>query len=570
MAEEPRHRTVAVIVPRTHSRLRNPLVWVGCLAVAALVLRVVGISFGLPYHYHWDEPTLLNRVIRMGSGDLNPHYFWYPSLLMYVGLLLEGMLYLGGHAVGVYQSPDAFAAAYFENSTGVYLAARILVATIGVLTVVLTFVVGRRFFSTPVALAGAALLAVAPIQVASSHFFTTDVPMTCFVLAAYVMLWNVYTKARRRDYVMAGVLIGLGVATKYLPGLLLASLLIAHLGGVRRRTGTWRPTLDAGDFALGVAAAGAAFFVASPFVFLDWGTALHDYSLLSAQKTAQGCVDCPPSFLSYVTAALPWSVGPVAYVVGLAGLVSAFWQTPSRRIELALFWSFPVLLFVVVGSGRQPLARYLVPLAPFLALAAADVFWRAGESLARSFRVPQVQLGAAALFVLVAIVPAAIVSARYDAYLTQPDPRTAAAAWFAANVPAGTTIAVQPIQERYFLTAPIMTESQLAALEAYIPTSKTSLRRSVDDYFRSRVVYPDVPFVYDLNALRAGGVRYIVLSSAHFHNVDPAIEDPFYAQLASVGRVAAQFSPRMELPDPGLYPVYQPTITIYEVPSETS
>ena len=136
-------------------------------------------------------------------------------------------------------------------------------------------------------------------------------------------------------------------------------------------------------------------------------------------------------------------------------------------------------------------------------------------------------------------------------------------------MPAGTTIAVQPIQDRYFLTAPIMTESQLAALEAYIPASKTSLRRTVDDYFRSRVVYPDVPFVYDLNALRTEGVRYIVLSSAHFHNVDPAIEDPFYAQLASVGRVAAQFSPRMELPDPDLYPVYQPTITIYEVPSET-
>ena len=541
-----------------------------CLAVGALALRLVGISFGLPYHYHWDEPTLMNRVMRMGGGDLNPHYFWYPSLLMYAGLLLEGMVYAAGHALGAYHSPDSFAAAYFESSTTVYLAGRVLVAVTGAATVVLTFLVGRRFFSTPVALAGAAMLAVAPIQVASSHFFTTDVPMTFFVLAAYLALWGVYIRGRRRDYVAAGVLIGLGVATKYLPGLLLGSLLIAHLGGVRRRTGEWRWSAGAGNMALGVAVAGVAFFAASPFVFLDWRTALHDYSLLSAQKTAQGCVDCSPSFLPYVTVALPWSVGIATYVAGLAGLVSAFWQKPGRRIELALFWSFPVLLFIVVGSGRQPLARYLVPLAPFLALAAADVFWRAGRSVAASFRLPGARIAFPAAFVLVAILPAAFASARYDAYLLQPDPRTAAASWFAANVPSGTTIAVQPIQDRYFLTAPIMTDSQLATLEGYIPTSKASLRASVDSYFRSRVVYPDVPFVYDLDKLRGEGVRYVVLSSAHYHNVDPAIEDPFYAQLASVGHVAAQFTPRMQIPDAGLYPVFQPTITIYEVPPTTA
>lgn len=536
------------------------------LAVLALALRLAGISFGLPYHYHWDEPTILNRVIRMGSGDLNPHYFWYPSLLMYVGLVGEGALYVVGHALHIYRSPDAFAAAYFESSTAVYLLGRVLVATAGAAIVVLTYLVGRRFFTTRVAVVAALLVAVAPIQVASSHFFTTDVPMTFFVLLAYLFLWNVYTKGRRKDYLLAGAAIGLGIATKYLPALLIVSLLLAHEARVRRESGRWRLTLNWQLPVLGTVVAGLAFFAASPFVFLDWRTALHDYGLLTAQKTARGCVDCSPSFLPYITDALPWSVGWPVYVAGLAGLGSLFWQRMQRRLELILLWSFPILLFVVVGAGKQPLARYLVPLAPFLALAAADLFWRVGEAVSARVSSRRIGLAVTGALTLVALIPAAFVSVRYDSYLSHRDPRTDAAAWFTSHVPSGTTIAVQPLQDRYFLTAPIITESQLATIEGYVPPSKQHLRQTLDDYYRSRPLYPDVKFVYDVSTLRADGVRYVVLTSAAYHNVDPAMEDPFYADLAKQGRVAAVFAPPVDLPDADLYPVHMPTITVYELP----
>jgi len=555
---------------------RDPwLIAVLGIAVVALGLRLVGTPFGLPYHYHWDEPTLLNRVIRMGSGDLNPHYFWYPSLLMYVGLIFEGGLYLVGHLLHVYPSADAFAAAYFEDSTAMYLLGRILVAAIGAANVVVCYQVGKRFFSRPVGLIGALLLAVAPIHVSSSHFFTTDVPMTFLVLVAYLFIWNVYSRGTRRDYVLAAVMIGLGIATKYLPALLLVSLVIAHVARHRLLLGRWWPVPQVRLLLAAFGLAGAAFFVASPFVVIDWHTALHDYAALTAQKTAQGCQDCSLSFLPYVTNALPWSVGLIAYIAALAGLASLATARSERRLELILFSTFPLLLFAVVGAGRQPLARYLVPLAPFLALAAAAVIvWMAKDAAKRLPRLwpslgrqlPNITVAAAAALTLMALLPAAFVSARYDVYLTHEDPRTQAAAWFNTHVPAGTTIAIQPIQDRYFLTAPVMTESQLATIKGYIPASKKTLVDKLDRYYRSGQVYPDVPFVYDLPTLRAEGVRYVILSSAHYHNVDPAIEDPFYADLARSGRVIAKFEPAEQLPDATLYPVYMPTIMIYELP----
>jgi hypothetical protein len=557
-------------------RMRDPwLIAALGVALVALALRLVGTPFGLPYHFHWDEPTILNRVIRMGSGDLNPHYFWYPSLLMYVGLVAEGALYFVGHLLHVYSSPDAFAAAYFEDSTAVYLLGRVLVAAIGAASVVVCYEVGRRFFSKPIGLIGAALLAVAPIHVSSSHFFVTDVPMTFFVLLAYVFLWNVYSRGARRDYVLAACMIGLGIATKYMPALLLASLVIAHMGRHRRLSGTWLPVRQKKMLLAAIGLAGATFFLASPFVVIDWHTALHDYASLTAQKTAQGCQDCSLNFLPYIAGALPWSVGLLTYVGALAGLASIAWARSQRRVELALFSSFPLLLFVVVGAGRQPLARYLVPLAPFLALAAAAVIvWMAKAAAARlprlwpglSRRLPNLAVPAAAALTLAALLPSAFVSARYDVYLTHEDPRAQAAAWFNAHVPAGSIITIQPIQDRYFLTAPVMTESELTTIKNYIPASKQSLRDKVDSYFRARQVYPDVPFVYDLNKLRAQGVRYVILSSAHYHNVDPAIEDPFYADLDRSGHVIAKFVPAQQLPDADLYPVSMPAITVYELP----
>src|SRR5215813_6112489 len=122
-----------------------------------LTLRVVGLADGLPYHFHWDEPTIMNRVIRMGGGDLNPHFFYYPTLLMYALLVANGLLYAVGHVLHVWPSTNDFAVSYLTDSTASYVVGRALVATLGSATVLLTYVVGRRFVSPAAGAIGAVL-----------------------------------------------------------------------------------------------------------------------------------------------------------------------------------------------------------------------------------------------------------------------------------------------------------------------------------------------------------------------------------------------------------------------------
>jgi 4-amino-4-deoxy-L-arabinose transferase-like glycosyltransferase len=550
----------------------------GALGVTllALGLRLTGISFGLPDHFHWDEPTVMNRVIRMGGGDLNPHFFYYPSLLMYVLLVAQGALYAVGHVLHWYPSADSFAVSYLTDSSASYLVGRALVASLGAGTVLLAFVVGRRFFSAPAALIGAALLAVSPVHIGSSHFITNDVPMAFFAVLAYVFLWDVYRRGAGRDYVAAGVVTGLGVATKYLPVVLLVSLLLAHAFRLRNQHGTWRAAgRDLGWPVVAAAAAFAAFAVASPYVLLDWRSALHDYAVQGSLSNAAGCSDCGLNFGPYLTQTLGWSIGWAAYLLALVGLASIGWLRGERRLRAILFASFPIMLFLMVGSERQPWPRWLVPIAPFACLAAGAILWAAFQRLALVLRRRPTTGGArraawlvpavTAATVLVAAQPA-VASSRFDASLLRADPRTQAVAWFEATVPSGTAVAVQPLLGREFFTAQLHTDAQLRDLESWLPARKAYLREAVGQAYARRPVYREPAFSYSFDTLQSEGVRYVVLSSAHYHQVAPASEDRLYAALASRGWLRARFRPSMNLPDADEYPVSAPTITVYELP----
>jgi hypothetical protein len=543
------------------------------VTVLGLAFRLTGIAYGLPDHFHWDEPTIMNRAIRMAGGDLNPHFFYYPTLLMYLLLVANGALYAVGHVLHLYASSNDFAVSYLTDSTASYVVGRGLVATLGAASVLLVFLVGRRFLSPAAGLIGAALLAVSPVHIGNSHFATNDVPMAFFALLSYVFLWQVYTRGQTRDYVLAGLVIGLGVSTKYLPVVLLVSLALAHAFRLWNETGTWRTaTRGFGRLVIAGAASFVAFAVTSPYVLLDWRTAIHDYGAQSALSSAAGCQNCGLNFVPYLTQTLGWAIGWIPYLLALAALVSLAWTRGERLRRSILLASFPIMLFLLVGSERQPWPRWLVPIAPFACIAAGAVLWEvARRVVARlSSRGPlgaprPLLFAAAGVLTLVAAAQPAIESARFDHSLLTADPRSQTAAWFEGSVPDGTTVAVQPMLDRYFFTAQLRTDTQLTDLQAYLPPSKAWLRDDVAVRYHQRPVYHEATFVYDLRQLRAEGVRYVVISSAHYHNAGSPNEDRLYADLAAQAHSVKRFTPPVSLPDADNYPTAMPVITVYEL-----
>src|SRR5215510_2987789 len=140
------------------------------ILVLALAVRLLGINYGLPYVYYSDEAVLVNPAAAFGTGDLNPHFFIYPSLYMYVLSCIYGLTYTFGWLIGVFSSIDDFVRLFFNDATFFYLPGRLIAAFSGIGTVVLVYIFGQRAYDQRVGLVAAAFLAFSVMHVEYSHY----------------------------------------------------------------------------------------------------------------------------------------------------------------------------------------------------------------------------------------------------------------------------------------------------------------------------------------------------------------------------------------------------------------
>ena len=530
--------------------------------IFALCIRLYGINFGLPETHNWDEPTVVQRAIRFGSGDLNPHFFAYPTLYMYVLTVVLGAVFVVGKLLGVYHSSQDFAIAYFVDPSVVYLAARTATALVGAATVALTYVAGRRFFGQAVGLLGALFLSVSVLHATHSHVALTDVPHTFFVVAALLPLHKVLTRGERRDYVLTGLLIGLGIATKYLAGLQIAGLLLAHV--LRHRAARTNPWKDLSGPILGVAATGAGFFVGSPYCLLDYRQFLADMKVQAAlSQEGDGW-----SWGYFLVRVLPCDLGLPLTVLAGVGLVLAL---RARRPAYQLFLLFPIVYFLFVMRYPKAFARYMIPEDPFLGVLAG---YALTELAGWTRRLPEtLQKGALALIAGLTALAVAIPLAanlRWSRLIGhETDPRTQARLWVERTIPADSRVALQPLFDRTFLNAPLLTDRKLRYIDQNLPGGPkfAAVKRRIFARLKAEApLYQEVDFSYDCDALARSGAQYVFLSS-----LNGPVKPDFLQQLEQ--RCPP---PQVFAPTPGstdhlpmnhlILPVTPPTIRIYRLP----
>ena len=353
------------------------------MLAGAAALRFVGIQYGLPFGnlLNPDEQSIVPRawkIVHGGGGD--PHWFDYPSLLMYV---------------------DAPFQAWQDRPS--YLTARIIAVLLAVGAIAATWWLGRRAFGTPAAgVVAAAVVAVCTIHVAYSRAAVTDVPLTLGIAVALALM----VKGRLE---LAGIAVGLATGFKYPGVFLLIPLVVA---GWRR----W------GELALSILLAVAAFFASSPFVLVHRHEAWHQ--AFRVQRLARdGWLGfehdhaAPIAFVGRLWEGL----GPVL-ILCVLGLVVAFVRRTRTDLILALF---VVAYFVDLITLRAHFDRYVLPLIPPLG------------ALAGRFRT----LAPVALLLLVVPLTWSIRDARD---LTRTDTRLIAHRWVVRHISAGTRIAADP------------------------------------------------------------------------------------------------------------------------------
>ena len=198
----------------------------------ALVLRLDGIGWGLPYSFvNVDESTVVPKAFAAARGHLNPQFFYYPSLYFY---LLGGLYLVASPVLWLLRHGNPLAMGSYVVDPGPYfLLGRLLSAAFGTVSVYLVYRLGRAAYGRPAGLLAALFLAVMPLHVAYSHMAVTDVTATALSLLALLLLIPA-AHGRGRRWLLAGaVAAGLATSVKYNLGLLLLPASVAAVYACR-------------------------------------------------------------------------------------------------------------------------------------------------------------------------------------------------------------------------------------------------------------------------------------------------------------------------------------------------
>ena len=423
------------------------------ICAAGLLLRVIGLDFGLPFIYDPDEPDFVGRAWQMvTTGDLNPHWFGHPgTTVMYA---FAGVF--KGYSALAFPDLAAAATAFLTEPSRFYLLARVVVVLLAFGTLVLTWQLARRVAGNGAALLAAALLAVAPLQVQYSRLARPDLLMSFLLLASVLCALQIAREGRWRDYLAAGFLLGLAIATKYPAVIAAPAIVLAHaLGQLDQGRPVWA-RVERLFGAGGATVAGA--FVGSPFMFVEWRLVLENVVKEARPYHLGGTSD---GFLAtlwwYLDGTLIANLGVVGLLLATLGALSALARGFSREGRSGanqaalLVLTFPLLFVPFIASLSLRWDRWLLPALPFLCVLAALGFRDVAVLL--RYRVlagvrAGVRAGVLAQAVLVAVALLAISLPAVDAVLwtravAQPDTRTLAYDWLLENVPADSRVLVE-------------------------------------------------------------------------------------------------------------------------------
>ena len=408
------------------------------ILVVALALRLYGIGWDEGYGHspHPDERNVISLIEGIdypSPGDLgalldaerspwNPGRFAYGSFPLYLFKIAHSII------------PDDV---YDVRTIG-----RGLSALADVCVVFLTYLLGARLYGRRQGLLAAALLSLAVIHIQLSHFLTFDIMLGLTTIAALYFMHRVAVGGRMRDSVIAGVIVGLGLATKVSMAPMYLALAMAHLIYVVPVLGAAEGNGNEASRRIGVAFTGllaagcaslATFIIVQPYAIIDASRFVAD--ITEQSEMVRRIRDYPYTRQYIDTAAylyhvrqmaafgLGWPLGVVAWagllyaslrgmrfyhgliylvvgwlipmglllistdivfiaaasMIAFAALVATLGVRSRESRGTVLLLTWVIPYLLVTGAFQVKFTRYLIPVTPLLVLFGAQMLFHLWE-----------------------------------------------------------------------------------------------------------------------------------------------------------------------------------------------
>ena len=473
------------------------------ILVVALSLRLYGINWheGYGHSPHPDERNIVSLIEGLefptpgDLGDLldaerspwNPGRFAYGSFPLYLLKIAHSLI------------PGDV---YDVSTVG-----RGISALADVCVVFLTYLLGARVYGRRQGLLAAALVSLAVIHIQLSHFLTFDIVLGFTTIAALYFMHRVAVGGRLRDSVIAGVIVGLGMATKASMAPMYLALAMAHLLYVMPALGAAEGDRNEASRRIGVAfmgllAAGCAslatFIIVQPYAIIDASRFVADVTEQS--EMVRRIRDYPYTRQYIDTAAylyhvrqlaafgLGWPLGVVAWagllyaslrgmrfyygiiylvvgwlipmglllvstgivfiaaasMIAFAALVATLGVRSRESRGTVLLLSWIVPYLLVTGAFQVKFTRYLIPVTPLLVLFGAQMLFHLWEWVA-SYRRWLRHVVAAVMIALVVVT--GLYALAYMGIYQVPHTAVRSSEWLNQNAPADSVILMEHWEE---------------------------------------------------------------------------------------------------------------------------
>ena len=471
------------------------------ILLLAAYFRFTGLNWDETFHLHPDErfltivatqlETTNNPIeyLRTSTSPLNP-YNRGQGFYVYGNFPMMVTRYVAEWANDFCQIANVGCEYNFAAYDGVHLVGRALSALVDLISVVLTFMIGRRLYDWRVGLLGALLLGVAVMPIQQSHFFTMDNWAAALVTFSMYAAVRASQDARRwRWWLLFGVGLGLAAASRInvapVAGMapVAAAMWLARGAALSDQRGISFLLSTSGKIRVQTAIMGVVvaamlsivtFRLAQPYAFMDRALARQTVLMETGvppgffQEILLSLVGLNPQFTQNMgeiqgqqspeasfPPALQWTdrapilfplTNMVLYGMGLSagiaawlGFLWALWRIARARPDwmahaLPVIWTGFYFLFM--GTRWVKSIRYFLPIYPFLLLLAAWALihlWDRNRGKA-SGRL----LVAGAIFLTV--IPAALWANTFVQTYQQPITRVEASSWMYENIPTAVTL----------------------------------------------------------------------------------------------------------------------------------
>ncbi|OGY48535.1 MAG: hypothetical protein A3B89_00440 [Candidatus Buchananbacteria bacterium RIFCSPHIGHO2_02_FULL_40_13] len=402
------------------------------ILILAFILRIWGVAYGWPGLFVGDEKSLVGGALKMIYERnifpvLEPDAFrllYYPVLIPWILLIFFVPWTIFVYLTGDFSSLSVLRDNFILNPEVFFLIGRIVNVVFATILVFLIYKVGTKIFSKPVGLFSALLYAVSWLPIHQGHFVKHWNIGAFFGLLILYLAWSILNNPSRRNYILAGLMVGLAGLTDYIFAIYGLIFAIIHFLFLKQ---SWPDK----------------FFSKSFWIFVLLSVVIFSLSILSYPQEFYRLAFGEDSTATAVKSLVGfWQViseifftlyhlETVILILSLIGALILFFKNKKLLYLLIIIPLISPFLYYFLLHFET---RYILLFLPFLTILAGYGWFRIIDQLKIKSRILLL------VFCLIIIFLPLKNAVIFGTMLTQTDTRILAKNWVASNLPYGSKI----------------------------------------------------------------------------------------------------------------------------------